>query len=332
MAFIGPDRAAPVTHPLAALDAGNYQAHDLHRGDRVWLETNCYADVWIELLHALRLNPVASMAFTVGMDFEGDQWTFFKPPHHDLHRFYGIDVQELALWRPLELHLAEQLRRGRVPLVEVDAFFLPDTVGVSHGIEHVKTTIAATTIDPLARRLGYFHNAGYFELSADDYDGLFAVARAGLSPYAEIVKLDSVTYMDDGTIRKLATCALREHVARMPTANPFTEYRSRYESDAAWLRDQDMPVFYAYAFATLRQCGACAELASAFLHWLANEDDEQHAAASSFAKIASAAKAMQFKIARMMATGKAGDVSDLLDQMETSWNCAAADLRERHAA
>ena len=51
-----------------------------------WVEKNCYVDVWIELLHALGLEPLAMLAFTVAVDFEGDQWTFFKPSHDDLRR------------------------------------------------------------------------------------------------------------------------------------------------------------------------------------------------------------------------------------------------------
>ena len=41
------------------------------------------------------------LPFTVAIDFEGDQWTFFKPPHDELCDLYGLDVQELNVWRPL---------------------------------------------------------------------------------------------------------------------------------------------------------------------------------------------------------------------------------------
>ena len=58
-------------------------AHSLHRSDRCWTETNCYVDVWIEVLHALGLDPTAAGAFTLSTDFEGDQWTFFKFPPED---------------------------------------------------------------------------------------------------------------------------------------------------------------------------------------------------------------------------------------------------------
>jgi hypothetical protein len=46
-------------------------------------------DVWIELLHAMDLEPHAMLAFTLAVDFEGDQWTFFKPTPGDLWALYG---------------------------------------------------------------------------------------------------------------------------------------------------------------------------------------------------------------------------------------------------
>src|SRR5215210_7588750 len=101
--------------------------HAIHQPGRIWAHTNCYADVWIELLHALGVEPTASLAFTLAIDFEGDQWTFFKCPLADLYELYGIDVQELAIWRELAVHVAEQVVRGRPVLVEVDSFYLPDT-------------------------------------------------------------------------------------------------------------------------------------------------------------------------------------------------------------
>ena len=49
-------------------------------------------DVWIEVLHALGLDPVAASAFTLSCDFEGDQWTFFKYPPEDLRALFGIEA------------------------------------------------------------------------------------------------------------------------------------------------------------------------------------------------------------------------------------------------
>lgn len=62
---------------LLSLSASTYQNHALHRGERAWPETNCYADLWIEVLHAFGYDPHASLGFTIASDFEGDQWLFF---------------------------------------------------------------------------------------------------------------------------------------------------------------------------------------------------------------------------------------------------------------
>ena len=92
---------------IEGLNARNYARHALHREDCDWPEKNCYADLWIELLHALKLEPLAMLGHAIAVDFEGDQWTFFKPPLGDLLALYGVDVQELTIWRPFIDHLRE---------------------------------------------------------------------------------------------------------------------------------------------------------------------------------------------------------------------------------
>ena len=84
----------------------------LHQGERVWQETNCYVDLWIELLHGFGLDPRAALGFTVTQDFEGDQFTFFKFPLEDLDRLYGTQVQELAIYDSLETRVLAQTLRG----------------------------------------------------------------------------------------------------------------------------------------------------------------------------------------------------------------------------
>ena len=64
---------------LFGLDPATYRPHAVHAGDRVYPETNCYTDIIIELLHARGDEPLAVLGTTVRLDFEGDQWTFFKP-------------------------------------------------------------------------------------------------------------------------------------------------------------------------------------------------------------------------------------------------------------
>jgi len=321
-----------VKYEAFGVDAASYTSHELHSLDRIWPETNCYVDLWIELLHALKLNPVAVMAFTVAMDFEGDQWTFFKPALSDIHALYGIDVQELAIWRPLKMHMAEQVSQGRVPLVEVDAFYLPDTVGVSYQIEHTKTTVGIQAIDLDAGTLGYFHSAGYFELGGTDFDAIFNANTDGLAPYTEFAKLDRITHLSPVESAAIARDQLVHYLARVPRKNPVTRYRARYDVDIKWLAESDMTMFYKYAFATLRQFGACAELASTFLNWLSQIEGHVTSAGADFETCSSAAKAMQFKLARMMATGRTVDVAASLDQMESGWERAIASLKERYGA
>ncbi len=97
---------------LRHIDSSTYTPHELHGATRAWGESNCYIDVWIEVLHALGCDPYACLPFVFAIDWEGDQWTFFKPPHEDLVALYGVDVQELNVWKkPLVVNAAEQLPR-----------------------------------------------------------------------------------------------------------------------------------------------------------------------------------------------------------------------------
>src|SRR3954471_17599329 len=165
--------AGPLTKQVFSLDPQNYSRHAIHATERKWAETNCYVDVWVELLHAWGFEPVAALPFTLALDFEGDQWTFFKFPHGDLSQLYGLDVQELAIWRPLVRHVEEQVTRGRPVLVELDSFYLPDTAGTAYRREHVKSTVAVNALDTAEQRLGYFHGQGYYQLHGADFVNVF---------------------------------------------------------------------------------------------------------------------------------------------------------------
>jgi hypothetical protein len=326
-----------VTAQPLQLDAETYARHALHNEERVWAETNCYVDLWIELLHAHGLDPVAAMAFTVAMDFEGDQWTFFKQPLTDLYTLYGVDVQELTIWRPVAQHTVEQVSRGRSVLIEVDSFFLPDTAGVAYKLAHTKTTIAVQMIDVATRTLGYFHNAGYYTLSGDDFDGVFrlgpyAPAADTLAPYTEFAKFDGVRHRTPAELTTIAIALTQQHLARRPRTNPVARYRERFPTDVAWLTGEEMEVFHQYAFATLRQCGACAELAASFVRWLdANGEGGLDAAYIGFEAMANSAKSLQFKLARTVATKKPFDPASILDTMESGWESAMTALVSRYA-
>lgn len=303
---------------VLALDQETYVRHPIHGEERIWAETNCYVDLWVELLHALGRDPVAALPFTLAIDFEGDQWTFFKYPLADLYDLYGVDVQELAIWRDLTAHLEEQLGRGHPVLVELDSFYLPDTAGTAYQHAHVKTTVAAVSIDTEQRRLGYFHNAGYYELHGDDFRNIFTVQ--GLPPYVEFVKVRGVGGQELETSLRL----LRKHLALVPEKNPFGSFKSGFEMQ------DSLDEFHQYSFATLRQLGACYELSATYLQWLsARGEAELEEPTRAFLEISESAKAFQFQLARAVARNKPLDLSPL-DAMGERWERAIGSLKARY--
>ena len=318
---------------LLPIDAGSYVSSRLHGEDRVWVETNCYVDLWIELLHALDLDCGPALAFTLSVDFEGDQWQFFKPSAEDLRLLYGLDVAEMNPWRGLEHHIEEQLSMGRLLTAEVDSWYLPDTAGVSYQIEHVKTSIVPNMIDREQKRLGYFHASGYYELEGDDYAGIFGHGRdltAILPPYVELVKFDGVKHLDDAELLRLAVELTRQHLARRPATNPVRRFRKRLEHDIDWLRSEELETFHLYAFATLRQFGSAAELTGSLCEWLAVHGEPMGDSCGEWSALAAQAKTLQFKLARLV-SGREIDVEDVLDSMECGWDKAMDRLVERYA-
>lgn len=321
---------------VAALDPSAYARHAIHGNDRIWGETNCYTDLLVELLHGFGHEPLAVLPFTLAIDFEGDQWTFFKPPHADLYDLYGIDLRELAVWRPLADHIAEQVDLGQPVLVELDAWFLPDTAGTAYRLAHSKTTVGVNEIDIARRRLGYFHNAGYFELEGDDFTQVLQldgpVHERMLPPYVEYVRWRPGFGAPQGAELVEASLAiLARHLARVPGEDPFPRFKARFSSDLGWLLESDIARFHTYSFATLRQYGACFELAGTYVRWLGdNGVDGLGDAADAFTEIASTAKAFQFQLARSMARGKPLDLAPL-DAMGAQWRRGMSRLQSRFA-
>ncbi len=318
--------------PLS-LTAATFAPHGLHATERSWTETNCYVDVWIEVLHALGLDPVAGLAFTLSCDFEGDQWTFFKYPPEDLWSLYAVDVAELNVWRPVVDHVEEQLGLGRLCTVEGDARYLPDTVGVSYGTDHVKTTFVPAAIDRERRTLGYFHNAGYFELAGDDFDGLFRMGAhadpAALPPYVERIRLDRIR-RDDTDLVERVVALTRDHLARRPADNPVPRMAARLREDLPGLATRDIEFFHLYSFGLCRQCGASTELAATFVDWLDGHDRPGvAAAAASFREVAEGAKRLQFAMARAV-RGRTVDLDGVLGEMAGHWDDAIGVLESRY--
>ena len=318
-------RSEGIVQALPGLQAQGYQRHPLHGDDSAWPEKNCYADLWIELLHSLALEPRAVLPFTLAVDFEGDQWTFFKPPLSDLRELYGIDVQELTVWRPLLDHALEHLAAGKLISTEADAYWLPDTAGTDYRTKHTKTTILLDRLDVQEQRLGYFHNAGYFELSGEDFAQIFRLQAppdpAFMPLFAELVRVDRRVQRPEPTLAGLSLQLLRRYAAWRPASNPFHRFGARLDSQLVELRTAGLPQYHAWAFASIRQAGAAFELAAANLRWLAEQGyAELGAAGSSFDAISQANKALILKGARSVHTGKPLDASALVGEMARAWD------------
>jgi hypothetical protein len=316
------------------LDPATYPRHCIHGEGRHWAETNCYADVVIELLHGLGFEPIAALPFTFTIDFDVDQWTFFKFPHADVEQLYGLGIYELAPWRDLAIHVEEQVGAGRPVLVELDSYFLPDTAGTAYKLAHVKSTVAVNAIDRDGERLGYFHNQGYHELSGQDFVDVLQTKGLAhermLPPYIEFVKpLPGARPLRGADLVDGSLDVLRRQLARVPDKNPFDAFRTRFELDLPWLLASDIAVFHAYAFATVRQYGACFELSATYLRWLRDAGVALPAGViDDFEAITSTTKTLQFQLARSMVRKRSLDLA-VLSAMGEQWERGTSALVAR---
>lgn len=269
-----------------------------------WPITNCYIDAWTLVLRAWHLDPVAGLGVTVTQDYEGDQFTFFKYLHEDLEKLYGVLVGELSIWRSLEEQIATQVQLGRLVLVEADGYYLPDTRATSYRAQHTKTTIAVDSLDAAAGRLTYFHNTGRYELTGDDYQGVFRrlpgqdAVDDVLPPYVEYVRRRWAPLEGDA-LTQAALGLMRRHLRRRPEQNPIRAYRRDFAGQMDWLMAHPER-FHDYAFGTFRQLGANFQLLASHIRWLGERRFTRlPAAVDAAVAISAGAKAMQFKVARI---------------------------------
>ncbi len=307
---------------IAGLDPAYYTPHPLHGEASVWPQTNCYADLWIGVLNALDLDPLPLLSFGLEVDFEGDQWTFVKPSLDDLWTLYGIEVQELNLWDGFASHVQTQVRRGHLPLVEVDSFYLPDSAGTAYQAEHTKTTIGVNVLDLDAGHMEYFHNSGYYALTGADLRAVLRLDEAPggphLLPYAEFAKLPRVRRLPPACLRREALSVARRHLARRPVQNPLAAFRTSLATGPAVPPADPVAHYHKEAFATVRQLGAAFQMAVASVRWLDTGGDLADAAAA-FDGISASAKALLFKMARAANTGRPLQYEALVDTMEADW-------------
>jgi len=303
---------------LLGLDPATYRRHALHDGERTYQETNCYADCLIELVAAAGHEPEAMLAGTAAVDFEVDQWTFFKPAPEDLLALYGLDLHEMQPYRSLAEQAATRLTVGQSVIPEVDSFYLPDVVATDYRQHHVKSSLVVEAIDLDAKVLRYFHNAGYFELSGEDFDGLFG--PQALPPYVELVRFDAGPALSGPALRGAARELLGSYLARRPSDNPFQRFLAALEADLPRLLDGDEADYHAYAFHNPRMAGASFELLASHARWLLGTDGDKAAAALD--DVVGGTKMLLFRLARR----RVFDVAGVIGPMADGWETAMSEL------
>ena len=310
---------------LSGKDPVAYEPHPVHTDDRAYLETNCYADIVIELLHGCGYEPLAALGHLVRVDFEGDQFTFFKPPPEDLELLYGIDIHEMQPYRPLPVQIAEQVAQGRTIIVELDSWYLPDTASTSYRTDHVKSSVAADAIDLESQTLRYFHNTGLHELRGEDYRGVFRIGEFSedvLPPYTELVRFDAGRRLEGAQLHEAAVELLRRHLLKRPASNPFARFGDRLSRELPELLDAGIEQYHAYAFATVRMAGAASDLVTAHVEWLLG--DGARRVATPLRSIVDGCKVLSFRLARR----RAFDPEPIIDSLADAWERAMEALLE----
>jgi len=292
----------------------SYRPHPLHATDQAYPEANCYVDLVVELLHARGDEPLAALGCVVALDFDGDQLTFFKPPLQELRLLFGIDVHELQPYRSLAVQAAEQLTAGRTLVLEVDAWYLPDTRSTSYRTEHSKTSVAVQAVDLAAEELHYFHGVGLHALTGEDFRGALRLAPppGSLPPYVELVRFDRGDRLRGTELRAASVCLLRQHLAERPKLNPFTAMTAFLDVAVPALAGQD-GADHLLDFATARMGGSAAQVAAAQASWLF--DIRAAAVVQALDRVVAGCKVLAFRVARR----RAFDSDAVLAPVATAW-------------
>lgn len=308
---------------MAAGD-GKGKSRGVHAGNPVWSHANRHIDLWVEMLRAWDLEPVAALPFTVAQDFEGDQFTLSLFPGADLERLFGIVTHELSTYGDLESHVAAQTCRGNVVVLEVDGYLLPAAPG-TYRRQHARSCIGIDVLVPEAHAVGYYHGDGYHTATGNDYAAIF---RPPLPPaewdtpafaHAEVVRR-RFPPQTDAALMRISLELLRHHLARRPRQNPISAFRAVFPAHLEQLMIRGEPNFQIYAASVLRQLGANFELLGRYLRWLAARGQPlPEAIGEACYTMASEAMVMQFRLMRAVISRKPDGCQDCLEQLELSY-------------
>ena len=190
-------------------------------------------------------------------------------------------------------------------------------------------------VDP--RRLGYFHNAGYFELGGDDFDGVLGCGGDtrpdALPPYVEAVRFDGGRPLGGFELPATAIEILRTHLDRAPESNPIMRLGKQLRADVTALARAGSSTS-----STGTRSGPSASAAPTPSSPRPSCAGSTRATAevsrtppSRSGEVASGAKTLEFVFARVV-HGRNAACEEILGEMEAGWERAMTVLRARYGS
>ena len=259
---------------------------------------------------------------------------FGKFPHADLRALYGIEIIELNVWRPLVGHLEEQLawpaRRSSKSM--------PST---SPNGRHVvpRGTRQDDDRDPAHRQrrapARLLAQRGRLRALGRGLQRHVQSRRAAPGAPATVCRGREA----QGTAARARAARsstspsglLCHHVARRPATNPFRRYAERSAERPGLAGGGNAARFSRLRLRHVSTVGAAFELAATYLRWLERHGElELDAVAVDCDAIATTAKALQFKVARMVQTRRRFDAEPMVETMAAAWDNAMGALGARY--
>ena len=206
------------------------------------------------------------MGCTVRMDFEGDQWTFFKPLPRTSSCCSGSTSTRCSPTARCPSRPPSRSPSGRTMIVELDSWYLPDTAATSYRARTRQELGRRRGDRPGGERLRYFHGTGLYELDGEDYRGVFRLGRRFsddvLPPYTELVRFDAGPRLRGRGAARGRACAAARPPRPPPREQPVRALRRRSSSATCRACSRATPRdYHAYAFATVRMAGSAFEVA-----------------------------------------------------------------------
>ena len=296
----------------------------------------------VELLHRRldrgaprpRLEPLACLPFVLAVDFEGDQWTFFKPPHDDLVsplRRRRAGAQRLA---PLLENASSSSRRQARAQPRPTRSTCP-TRRDRLPAQHTKTTIGIQD-STSRRRARLLPQRGLLRARGRRLRGLFRLdapptRRSCRSSPSSCARVASHAARGAELVAPLAR-ALAKHLARRPRDEPVRAVRRAFAADRRDLmRARACGAYHAWAFATMRQLGAGVR-ARRCLPALARGARRSRCSMRPrprSTRCPTTSKSLILKTARAVCAKKPVDLAPMLADIEGQWEAGMRQLAAR---